>query len=441
MYGTRGAVSGGRSFSRREFLRVGGASLARTALFGGTLAGCGGGGSDSGDLIFSMGPDTTGNLQKLVKKFNDQNKGDFQAKYRVMPADSGQYFEQLRTQFQAGGGGVDVIGGDVIWPAQFAANGWIADVSDRFPESERSNFLDGPIQSLIYEDKIYGVPWFTDAGMLYYRSDLLDKSGFSGPPKTWEELKEQAMKVVRDQGVKYGFLFQGAEYEGGTVNGLEYIWTHGGDALDGQAVVIDSPESVAGLRTQQDMVIDGVAPQAVANYTETESQSTFLNGDAVFCRNWPYMYALVGNPDESTIEPGQVGVAPLPVGGSQTQTVSGLGGWNMMINASSDKPDEAWEFIQFMTNESSQKFRALEATLLPTLNSLYEDREVVENVPVIRLGAEALKSSRPRPVSPYYSDMSLSMAAQFNDLVSDNTSPEKAARTLQEELKNIVEQS
>ncbi len=329
----------------------------------------------------------------------------------------------------------------MIWPAQFAANGWIADVSDRFPESERSNFLDGPIQSLIYEDKIYGVPWFTDAGMLYYRSDLLDKSGFSGPPKTWEELKEQAMKVVRDQGVKYGFLFQGAEYEGGTVNGLEYIWTHGSDALDGQAVVIDSPESVAGLRTQQDMVIDGVAPQAVANYTETESQSTFLNGDAVFCRNWPYMYALVGNPDESTIEPGQVGVAPLPVGGSQTQTVSGLGGWNMMINASSDKPDEAWEFIQFMTNESSQKFRALEATLLPTLNSLYEDREVVENVPVIRLGAEALKSSRPRPVSPYYSDMSLSMAAQFNDLVSDNTSPEKAARTLQEELKNIVEQS
>ncbi|MDQ3238144.1 MAG: hypothetical protein M3Q54_11500 [Actinomycetota bacterium] len=111
MYGTRGAVSVGRSFSRREFLRVGGASLARTALFGGTLAGCGGGGSDSGDLIFSMGPDTTGNLQKLVKKFNDQNKGDFQAKYRVMPADSGQYFEQLRTQFQAGGGGVDVIGG------------------------------------------------------------------------------------------------------------------------------------------------------------------------------------------------------------------------------------------------------------------------------------------------------------------------------------------
>ena len=96
--------------SRREFLRVGGASLAGAALLGGGLAGCGGGGSGSGDLVFSMGPDTTGNLQELVKKFNDQNKGNFQAKYRVMPADSGQYFEQLRTQFQAGGG-IDVIGG------------------------------------------------------------------------------------------------------------------------------------------------------------------------------------------------------------------------------------------------------------------------------------------------------------------------------------------
>jgi len=86
------------------------------------------------------------------------------------------------------------------------------------------------------------------------------------------------------------------------VNGLEYIWTHGGNALDGETVVIDSPEAVTGLQTQQDMVKDGVAPQAVTNYTATESQSMFLNGDAVFCRNWPYMYALAGNPDESTIE-------------------------------------------------------------------------------------------------------------------------------------------
>jgi multiple sugar transport system substrate-binding protein len=89
-----------------------------------------------------------------------------------MPADSGQHFDQLNTEFQSGESGIDVIGGDVIWPAQFAANGYIADLSDRFPESERRAFLPATIEANTYEGAIYGVPWYTDAGMLYYRLDL-----------------------------------------------------------------------------------------------------------------------------------------------------------------------------------------------------------------------------------------------------------------------------
>jgi multiple sugar transport system substrate-binding protein len=436
----------GRStWSRREFLKVGGAGLAGAALLGsGTLAaGCGGGGQEgSGNLVFSMGPDTTGNLQELVKRFNEQS--DFQVEYREMPADTGQYFDKLRTQFQAGGGDIDVIGADVIWPAQFAANGWILDVSDRFAEGDRGEFLNGPIQSLTYEDAIYGVPWFTDAGMMYYRQDLLEESGFSEAPRTWDELKEMARKVVQDSGTKFGFVFQGSDYEGGVCNGLEYIWTHGGDALDPNdptKVVIDSPETVAGLATERSMVADGVAPQAVSTFTETESHTTFLNGDAVFIRNWPYMYALTSNPDESKIKPEQVGVAPLPVGESGIQTSSALGGWNMLINANSPNQDQAWEFVQYMTSQESQRFRALEASLLPTRNALYEDQEVVDTVPVIRLGAEALKNSKPRPVSPVYSDMSLKMAEQFNAVVKGSASPEQAASTLQEELQNIADQA
>ncbi|MEW6635224.1 MAG: ABC transporter substrate-binding protein [Actinomycetota bacterium] len=430
-----------RRISRRRFLGLGGAGLAGAALLG--TAGCGGdGGSGSGDIIFAMGPDTTGNLQELVRRFNEQSQ-DFKVRYREMPADTGQYFDKLRTQFQAGGGDIDVIGGDVIWPAQLAANGWIVDVSDRFPESERQRFLPGPIESLTYEGGIYGVPWFTDAGMLYYRQDLLEEAGFSEPPQTWEELKEQAKKITRDNDdVESGMVFQGANYEGGVCNGLEYIWTHGGDVLRGTSdeVVIDSQESVDGLAMEQSMVEEGVAPQAVANYTETESHTAFLNGRSVFIRNWPYMYALAGNPEESRIEQGQVGVTALPVAEGR-ETTSALGGWNMLINAASDKQDQAWEFVQFMTSEESQRFRAVEATLLPTLESLYEDREVVEKVPVIRLGAEALKNSRPRPVSPYYSDMSLQMAEQFNNVVKGSASPEQAVRRLQQQLEQIVQQA
>jgi len=156
------------------------------------------------------------------------------------------------------------------------------------------------------------VPWFTDVGMLYYRKDLLQQSGISEPPATWEELKQMAEQVRQDSGTKYGFVFQGSNYESGVVDGLEYIWTHGGDVLDGNKVVIDSPEAAAGLATERSMVTDGITPEAVVNYTETDSQTTFLNGDAVFMRTWPYVYGLLSDPEQSKIKPDQVDVAPIP---------------------------------------------------------------------------------------------------------------------------------
>jgi multiple sugar transport system substrate-binding protein len=429
----------GRKLNRRDFLKLGGAGLAGAALLG--TAGCGGGGSGSGDLIFAMGTDTSGTLQNLIDKFNKQSKG-FKVQFREMPTDTGQYFDKIRTQFQAGGGDIDVIGADVIWPAQFAANGWIADVSDKFPESERQKFLDAPVQSLIYEDKIYGVPWFTDAGLLYYRQDLLEKAGYSEPPKTWTELQEMAEKVKQDQGIKNGFVFQGDQYEGGVVNGLEYIWTNGGDVLDPNdpnKVVIDSPEAADGLAIERSMLQEGVAPQSVSTYTETETDPAFLNGDAVFARNWPYMYALAGTEDYPDVKPEQIGIAPLPVAEGQGETASALGGWNMLINAASDRQEEAWQFVQFMTSEESQRIRTLEATLLPTRTSLYSDQEIRETVPVVALGEVALKNARPRPVSPYYSDMSLEMQEQFNASLKGEISPEEAVGTLQESLTEIVQ--
>jgi multiple sugar transport system substrate-binding protein len=432
-----GALTG-RGISRRDFLKIGGAGLAGAALLG--AAGCGGGGGGgTGDIVFAMGADTSGTLQPLVDKFNKQNKGNFKVTYREMPTDTGQFFDQLRTEFQAGASEIDVIGGDVIWPAQFAANGWILDVSDRFPKSEQQKFLQGPVESLIYEDAIYGVPWFTDAGMLYYRKDLLDESGISQPPTTWDDLKQMAEQVRQDAGLKYGFVFQGAEYEGGVCNGLEYIWTNGGDVLDGNTVVVDSPEAAAGLETEHSMVTEGVAPKAVSTYKETETDPTFLNGDAVFARNWPYMYALAGTEDYPKVKPEQLGVAPLPVG-EGGPTTSALGGWDMMINANSEKQDSAWEFVQWMTAEEQQKWRALNATLLPTRAALYEDQEVLQKVPVIRLGKTALQNTKPRPVSPYYSDMSLKMAEEFNKALKGDVSPEQAVKTLQEELSSIIEQ-
>jgi multiple sugar transport system substrate-binding protein len=451
MYGERAgdrcSVVANKVVSRGKFLKLGGAGLVGTALLG--VAGCGGGGQQGKgpvelNVTYSPVDDTSGAMTSLLKDFNRQNKGKIQVNGRAMSADNTEYFSQLRTQFQAGKGPDVIASGDVIWPAELAANGWIADLSDRFPEDEQQKFLDGPIEANTWDGKIWGVPHLTEAGMLYYRKDLLEQSGFDSPPKTWGELKEMTEKVMTDSGNENGFVFQGAEYEGGVCNGLEYIWTHGGNILDSEdssQVVVDSPESAAGLSTERSMVADGITPQAVSTYTEQESASAFLRGEAVFIRNWSYLYALLSDESASKVRPEQVGIALLPTASEGQQSTSSTGGGNFFIGANAKDQDAAWEFVKFMSAPEQLKFFAIDATRLPPLKGLYDDPEVVAEVPVVGLAEGVLKRARPRPVSPYYFDMSLAMAEQFNTSLKGNTPPEEAVATLQDSLQQIVEQA
>lgn len=428
-----------RGISRRSFLKAGG--LAGAAILGGgALSACGGegGGEGSNELVFYTNPDDTGTMAQLVERFNE--RGGTRVAMREGNADTGQRFDQLRTQFQAGQTDIDVILGDVIWSAQLAANGWISTLSDLFENQDE--YLPGSIEAVTFDGEIYGVPWFTDTGLLYYRTDLLEESGFSEPPTTWDELMEMAEVASRDANLDNGFVFQGANYEGGVCNGLEFIWGHGGNALDpddAPRVVVDSPEAVAGLTTERSMVESGVSPQSIATYREDESAGAFLNGDAVFLRNWPYVYALVGAEGESAIETGQVGVSELPSaeGGPGFGTV---GDQPLYITATSENQEAAWEFIQFLAEAEQQKLRAIDGSFLPTLTALYEDEEIRESVPVVPLAQEALQNTRPRPVSPYYSDLSLEMAELFNDSLNGDIPPEEAAGNLRSAMEGIIEQ-
>ena len=431
-----------RGLSRREFLKVGGAGLAGAALLG--AAGCGGGEQSGGatELYFHAPADTTGTTSKLIGQFNEKYKGKYKVIFQRGNSDTGQRLDKLRTQFQAGGEGIDIILGDVIWTAELAESGWISDLSDRFPESEQQAFLPGSVEAIIYNGKPYGMPWYTDTGLLYYRKDLLEKSGYDGPPKTWDELKQMTRKVRAESDIKFGFVFQGARYEGGVCDACEFIWGHGGNVLDPNdptKVVIDSPQAIAGLETERSMITDGIAPQTVTVYKEDESAGPFLNGDAVFLRNWPYVYALIGTSAYPKLKPEQVGVSELPSADGKPGNGT-VGDQPLYISTSSKYPDAAWKFIEFVTASEQQKFRALEGSYLPTISDLYDDPEIQDSVPVVALAKEALQHTLPRPVTPYYSDMSLEMAEQFNASLTGDLTPEEAARTLKEGLESIIQQ-
>jgi multiple sugar transport system substrate-binding protein len=434
--------SGPRGLSRRDFLKVGGAGLAGAALLG--AAGCGGGEQSGGatELYFTGPPDTTGTTDKLIKEFNDKNKGKYKVIFQQGNADTGQRLDKLRTQFQAGGENIDVILGDVIWTAELAESGWISDLSDRFPESKQRQFLPGSVEAITFNGKPYGMPWFTDTGLLYYRKDLLKKSGFNGPPKTWDELKQMTRKVRGDSDIKFGFLFQGAKSEAGVCDGCEFIWGHGGNVLDPSdptKVLVDSPQAIEGLETERSMITDGIAPKAVTVYEETETEGGFLRGDAVFLRNWPYVYSLIGTSAYPKLKTDQVGVSELPSADGKPGNGT-VGDQPLYISTSSKYPDAAWKLIEFLSATEQQRFRAVEGSYLPTRSALYDDPEIQDSVPVVALAKEALQHTRPRPVSPYYSDMSLEMQDQFNASLKGDTTPEEAARTLKSELENIIQQ-
>ena len=155
---------------------------------------------------------------------------------------------------------------------------------------------------------------------------------------------------------------------------------------------------------------------------------------------WPWMYEFVPDPTQSAIKPDQVDAAPIPYS-EGNQSYGCLGGWNLFINAASEnKADTAWTLIQYLSAPKQQKQRALQGEYLPQSKSLYDDRETLE-VPVVALGKEAIRNARSRPLSPYYSDISLKMAEQFNRSLMGEISPEQAVKTLQEELTDIIERT
>jgi multiple sugar transport system substrate-binding protein len=168
-----------RVLSRRDFLKTGGAGLAGAAFLG--AAGCTGDEQSGGTtkLYFTAPADATGTTSKLISLFNEKNRGKYKVIFREGSSDTGERLNKLRTQMQAGGEELDIILGDVIWTAELAESGWISDLSDRFPGSQQQEFLPGSVEAITYDGKPYGMPWYTDTGLLYYRKDLLKRAGMA----------------------------------------------------------------------------------------------------------------------------------------------------------------------------------------------------------------------------------------------------------------------
>jgi multiple sugar transport system substrate-binding protein len=360
--------------------------------------------------------------RRLVKEFHHLNP-EIRVKFQVGPHSSTQYHAIVTQRLKNKDTNVDVFFMDVIWPPEFANAGWCMDLTPRFSVRDQEKFLRGPIAANRYKEKIYGVPCYLGAGLFYFRKDLLQKYHFKSP-RTWQEMVEQGQMIIKREKDETVHIYsaQFKQYEGLVCNMMEFIWSNGGIAINpktGQPVLND-PRVIEAIAFVRDQIIGKAAPKGAINYEEPESLDLFIQGKALFHRNWPYAWSVANNPQKSMIA-GKVGVGRLPAFPDH-DSASTLGGWQFGINGLSGHPQEAWRFIEYMTSHKSQKILALEAGLAPTRRSVYNDPHVQEKMPHLKAFLPAFEMARPRPLSPVYPMISQELQRFFSQAIVDKGS-------------------
>ena len=348
--------------------------------------------------------------------------------------------------FQAQAADVDILEIDVIWPGDLAehlvdfyqTDGVQDDMQGYFPAIVENNTVDG---------KLVGIPYYTDAGLLYYRTDLLQKYGFDGPPQTWSELQEMAQTIQEGEQANNqdftGFVWQGEAYEGLTCDALEWIASFGGGSIispDGQIEVYND-QTIAALEAAAGWV-GTISPQAVTGFQEEDARRIFSAGNAAFMRNWPYAYSLLEGTD-SAVSTDVVGIGPLPAGdGDNAAPAATLGGWQIGVSRYSNNPEVAVDVARFLTSYDEQLQRALDLSNLPTIEAIYQDQQLLDSpvswfadlLPVFRNAV-----ARPSTVSaPRYNEVSRAFFTAVHDVLTGNNDADSAMGELEITLEDLT---
>ena len=409
-------------------------------------------GTPAGGTSSAPGNATSGTISWWASPINQGGKdvrqvliSDFEKKYPNIhvnlvsaPSNTDTNRATLATQISGGAATPDVFMGDVIWPAQFAAHQLAVPLSDYLPSSYWQQFAPGLVQGASYKGKVYGSPLFEDQGFLFYRKDLLQKDNLS-VPQTWEQLQSDANKLVKAGLAKYGFVWQGASYEGLTCNFMEYLTDAGGTATNSDYTKATLDSAAAGKATtfMRGLITSGATPSAVTTFREDQAMSTFAGGQAAFLRNWDYAWSVSQTKGSSSVI-GKVGVAPLPTFQGHTYPgYSNIGGWNMYINPHSKNVAADLTFIKFMASDQAQLDLAIVSSSIPTTTSVRNSPKVIAENPVLATVPKTKLVPRPAG-TPNYPQLSTAIYTNVNSALAGSTSSSAAMSAAQSQASTAL---
>jgi trehalose/maltose transport system substrate-binding protein len=363
--------------------------------------------------------------------------------YIGRPNDASATLQQYQQYWAAKSPDVDVYQIDVIWQGIVAPHA--VDMKKYYKEDEIKAYFPRIIENNTVGGKLVSIPLYTDAGILFYRTDLLEKYGYKEPPKTWEELAAMAKNIQDGERAAgkhdfQGFVFEGKASESVTCNALEWIYSYGGGSvieLD-KKVTINNPNAIKALDTAQSW-IGTISPVGVSTYGEEEARNIWQAGNAAFMRNWPYAYALGADPKSAVS--GKFDVTVLPKGGDNGNNAACLGGWQLMISAYSKVPDASADLVRYLSSAEIQKKRAMAFSILPTLPALYRDPDVLAKNPFFKIMMDVFNNAVARPstvTGADYNQLSTALFQNVNKVLTGAESGKEAVVQVEQVAKRIA---
>ncbi len=389
--------------------------------------------------VFSGGQNQRPDLMR--KLFDEYQKAHPNVKIDIETggATSELQRQYLSTVLNAKDSAIDIYLIDIVNPAQYMGAGWLEPLDAYVGgPAVMKQYLPVYAQSNVVNGKVAAMPGFADAMFMYYRKDLLDKYGIK-EPKTWDELAAASKKI--QDGEKnpnlQGLSIQGAPIEGAVCTFLLPYWSMGKAFNDANGkMTLDKDAATKGMDMWLRLVDQGVIKKNVAEVKTPDTVNEFKAGQVAFAINWGFAWDRFKDDADSQVK-GKVGVMPLPaVAGGKSATC--VGGWQWAVSAFSKNKAEAARLVQFMASPASSKMLATEGSLLPTIQSVYTDADVVKAVPWFKDAAAVVVAGQARPMSARYGEVSDTIRTTTSAILARTKSSAEGVADIEGRLNRVM---
>jgi multiple sugar transport system substrate-binding protein len=379
-------------------------------------------GDDSGvpTLVWYINPDNGGQAT-LAEECTEEADGAYRIETQILPNEADAQREQLVRRLAANDPSVDLMSLDPPFVAEFANAGYLLPVTD--PEDVTTlteGVLEGPLETAYWDDELVATPFWANTQLLWYRQSVVEAAGVDPEAEdfTWEAMIEAA----EDEGKRIGV--QGRRYEGYMVWINALVASAGGTVIENAEAGVDATPSMAGDAGNAAAEIVGLLARssaAAADITtagEEEARSVFQGDDGAFMVNWPYVYAAAlgevegGALDQAVVD--DIGWARYPRVSADEPSAPPLGGINLAIGEFTRYPGEALAAVRCITTVENNAQYMVEAGNPAARGAAYDDPAVREAFPMADLIRDSINDAAPRPITPYYGDVSSSVQRNWH---------------------------